>query len=94
MRYLALSVTNQKEINTLTKHYQVFNLKRVVCDQLKTHEEASPASKEEEASPAKKKKPCQPASQPRRRSLTSEEEALPARKKKPRQTVKSHKWRI
>ena len=65
-----------EEINTLTKRYRVFNLKYVVCDQSKPHEEASPASEEEEASPAKKKKPRQPA---------SEEEALPAKKKKPRQ---------
>ena len=67
-----------EEINTLTKRYQVFNLKHVVCDQSKPHqEEASPASEEEKASPAKKKKPRQQASE--------EEEASPAKKKKPRQ---------
>ena len=71
-----------EEINTLTKRYQVFNLKHVVCDQSKPHEEeASPASEEEKASPAKKKKPRQQASE--------EEEASPAKKKKPRQLGRS-----
>ena len=51
-----------EEINTLTKRYQVFNLKHVVCDQSKPHEE--------EVLPAKKKKPRQR----RRRNLASQEE--------------------
>ena len=71
-----------EEINTLTKRYRVFNLKYVVCDQSKPHEEASPASEEEEASPA---------SQQRRSLASKEEEASPAWKKKPHQTAKSHK---